>query len=183
MGTRVRRHVTTAGFVGAALWLIASVAAALDEIEYQDATQASPLPEWVFPVATVIGAASIAMFAQFSGKPGARAARLAILIGAAISLVPLWPFIVIGPFLVAVGFFGAAVAAWINGHRTAGTTLHAFGLPLSIPLGTRALEALGMDPEYGVVVFMTVLALGIVLRAIEPDEEPKAISAPEEAIA
>lgn len=184
MSTKLGRYATPAGFVGAALWVIASIAGALDEIEYQDATRPSPLPEWVLAVTIVAGAALIATFVQFSGKPRTRAGRVTILIGAAISLVPLWPFAVIGPFLVAVGFFGSAVAAWVSGHRTLGTTLHAFVLPLSIPGGTAALEAVGADGEYGVVIFMTLLGLGIVSRAMEPGEETDAApAAREEALA
>jgi hypothetical protein len=61
--------------------------------------------------------------------------------------------------------------------------LHAFALPLSIASGV-PLEAMGFDGEYGVVVFMAVLALGIAWRASEaPDEDAVVASLPEEATA
>ena len=185
MGAQKRSYAVAAGLAGALLWLFASVGSALGEIEYQDASRVSPIPDWMVGVGIAAGAVLIAAFVQYSGVIGGRdrmgAAKVTILVGAAISLVPLWPFFVLGPFLVAIGFFSSALAAWLNRRRTVGVALHAFALPLSIPSGG-ALEAMGFDGEYGVVVFMTVLVLGIAWRASEATDEGEAVaSLPEEA--
>ena len=181
MGRTVRRFAARAGAAGALLWLIASVGAALGEIEYQDPTRANPIPEWVVATCMVGGALLIAMFVQGSEAVGGRGrlgpGRVLILVGASISLVPLWPFFVIGPFLVAVGFFGAAVATWTSGRRTPGGILLAIGLPLSIPSGV-VFEAVGLDGEYGTILFGAVLAAGISLRATESNRDETRVASP-----
>jgi len=181
MGRTIRRFAARAGAAGALLWLIASVGAALGEIEYQDPTRANPIPEWVVATCIVTGALLIAMFVQGSEAVGGRGrlgpGRVLILVGASISLVPLWPFFVIGPFLVAVGFFGVAVATWNSGRRTPGGILLAVGLPLSIPSGV-VFEAIGLDGEYGTILFCAVLAAGISLRAIESNRDERRVASP-----
>lgn len=170
MGPTIRRYAPAAGMLGALFWLIAHVGIAFGEIEYQDPTRPSPMPDWVVPIGIVTGALLIATFAGFSGiarnndRFGAGGA--VILGGVAISLVPVWPFIFLGPFLMAIGFFVLAVTAWRAGRRSVGLALHAFGLPLSLPSGI-AFDALGLDGSYGGLLFGAVLAVGIAWRAHE----------------
>lgn len=182
MGLTIRRYAPAAGMLGALFWLIAHVGIAFGEIEYQDPTRPSPMPDWVIPVGIVTGALLIASFAGFSGiarnKSGFGAGGALILGGTAISLVPVWPFIFLGPFLISIGFFVLAVTAWRAGRRSVGVALHAFGLPLSLPSGI-AFDAVGLDGGYGGLLFGAVLAVGIAWRAYETAaaEDPSEIAA------
>lgn len=170
MGSTIRRYAPAAGMLGALSWLIAHTGIAFGEIEYQDPTRPSPMPDWVVPVGIVTGALLIAFFTGFSGVARSKsrfgAGGALILGGTAVSLVPVWPFIFLGPFLIAIGFFVLAVAAWKAGRRGVGIALHAFGLPLSLPSGI-AFDALGMDGAYGGLLFGAVLTAGIAWRAYE----------------
>lgn len=170
MGPTIRRYALAAGMLGALFWLIAHVGIAFGEIEYQDPTRPSPMPDWIVPVGIVTGALLIASFAGFSGitrnKGRFGAGGALILGGAAISLVPVWPFIFLGPFLISIGFFVLAVTAWRRGRRSVGIALHAFGLPLSLPSGI-AFDAVGLDGGYGGLLFGAVLTVGIAWRAYE----------------
>lgn len=146
MEATTRRYAAVAGAAGAMLWLIANVGITFGEIEYRDPTRPNPFPDWVVPAGILAGALLIGLFAWFSralaqtGRYGA--GRAIILVGAAISFVAVWPFIFLGPLLVAIGFFVLAVSAWRAGRRSPGVALHAFGLPLSLPSGI-AFDALG----------------------------------------
>lgn len=170
METTIRRYAAAAGMLGALAWLIANVGITYGEIEYQHPTRVSPMPEWSVPVGIVAGALLIASFVLFSGPAETRRkldpGRVIILLGAAISLVPLWPFLFLGPFLVAIGFFAGAVAALTSGRRSVGIALHAIALPLSLPSGI-AFDAVGLEGAYGGLLFGAVLAIGIGWRAYE----------------
>lgn len=158
-----------AGMLGGLLWIAATTGFALGEIEYRDPTRPSPIPEWIAAAALVAGALLIGIFVaaarttRWDGSETKRA-RLLILVGAAITLVPLWPFIFLGPLLAAVGFCVLAIGALRSGDRTPGVWLHGIVLPLALPSGA-AFDAVGLDPELGGLAFGVALGAGIVWRA------------------
>lgn len=158
-----------AGMLGGLLWIAGSIGFALEEIEYRDPTRPSPIPEWMPAAMLVVGALLIGSFVvaarttRWDGSETKRV-RLLILLATAITLVPLWPFIFLGPLLAALGFFVLAIGALRSGDRSPAVWLHAIGLPLTLP-STAGFGAAGLDAELGGMAFGVVLGTGIAWRA------------------
>lgn len=151
------------------VWSIALAYLVLDELEYAGEIADNPIPGAVGAVGLVLAAIATAMTltAVRSGMDrdgvGTKTAFGIAYLGTAISLIPLWPAIILGPLLVALGLFLVGIAA-VRARRDAnmGHRIHAFGLPV-VALAAPLLDLAGiMDGSLGLATFGAVLSIGLV---------------------
>ncbi|MBA2725109.1 MAG: hypothetical protein H0U53_03890 [Actinobacteria bacterium] len=165
----VERWGGPAAIAGGLLWMFAFVGFAFGEIAYEDATRPSPISEWIAGVALSLGAALIVVammslkkaLEERGGMP-AKAGGWVALVGAVIALVPLWPMIFLGPFLVTFGLIALGVASLRTGVLRGGWSwLLTVGTIPALASGA-AIEAAGGDGPFGTAVFGAVLGAGLV---------------------
>lgn len=167
MLTRIDRRAAGAGLLGGVMWVMALTGFVFGEIEYNDPTRVSPIPEWASAVALSLGAVLIGTMllalrrTQPKDRPLARAGISVALAGAALALVPLWPMIFFGPLLVALGMAGRGIADIRRGDAGGAAWLHAVGVPLALASGM-AFDAAGISSSYGGFVFAFAVAGGLI---------------------
>jgi hypothetical protein len=165
MDTSNDRRAASAGILGGLIWLFAFAGFVLGEIEYNDPTRVSPIPEWVSGIALSIGAILIgAMLLSIRARSESGSYKAAVtiaLVGAAISVVPLWPMIFFGPLLVGIGLAARGVIAIRKGKASGPAWLHAVGVPLGMASGM-GFDAAGINSVYSGYVFGFALCGGLI---------------------
>jgi hypothetical protein len=159
-----------AAIAGGVLWIFAITGFTLGEIEYQDPTRTSPVPEWVAAIALSIGAALIAVaivslrnsFAERGGGALAKSGAIVALLGALLAVVPLWPMIFFGPLLVSLGLIGLGAASIRTGVMKGGWSWWlALGVVPALASGA-LIDFAGGDGTNGGFVLAVVLGGGLV---------------------
>jgi hypothetical protein len=165
MDTSNDRRAASAGVLGGLIWLFAFVGFVLGEIEYNDPTRVSPVPEWVSGIALSIGAVLIgAMLLAIrarSERGSSKAAVTVALIGTVLALVPLWPMIFFGPLLVGLGLAARGVIAIRKGEGDGAAWVHAVGVPIGMASGI-GFDAVGSNNVYSGYVFGLALCAGLI---------------------
>lgn len=167
MSTPIDRRAAAAGALGGGLWLVALSGFVFGEIEYNDPTRVSPIPEWASAVTLSLGAILIGTMLLAlrrvlpEDRPLAKAGISVALIGAAIAVVPLWPMIFFGPLLVGLGMAGRGIADIRRGDAGGAAWLHAVGVPLAFASGM-VFDAVGINSSYAGFVFAFAAAGGLI---------------------
>lgn len=170
----IARWGAPAAVVAGVLWLISIIYLTLDELEYAGDIEDNPVPGPLgvpalplAALATAIALRAVRSYVTGDGV-GTKACFVIAYLGAAISLIPLWPAIFFGPLLVAVGLVLVGAAAMRSrGGASIGHHLHALGLPL-VAIASPFLDLAGiMDGSLGVASFGAVLGLGLVWIGVD----------------
>ena len=165
MDTSNYRRAASAGILGGLIWLFAFIGSVLGEIEYNDPTRVSPIPEWVSGIALSIGAVLIgAMLLSIRARAEGGSSKAAVtvaLVGTALALVPLWPMIFFGPLLVGLGMAARGAIVIRKGDATGAAWLHAVGVPISMASGM-GFDAAGSNNVYSTYVFALALCSGLI---------------------
>lgn len=166
MVTSNERRAATAGILGSLIWLIALAGFVLGEIEYNDPTRVSPIPEWASAIALSVGAVLIsamllALRARETRGGMVKGGLSVALVGAALALVPLWPMIFFGPLLTGLGLATRGVAVIRRGEGDGPSWWHAVGVPVGMASGM-GFDALGTSNVYSGYAFAVALCGGVI---------------------
>lgn len=160
------RRAAAAGILGGLTWLFAFAGFVLGEIEYNDPTRVSPIPEWASAIALSVGAMLIGTMLlgirHRETRGGiAKGGLVVALIGTALALVPLWPMIFFGPLLVGLGMSARGLATIRRGDGDGPSWIHAVGVPLGMASGM-GFDAIGSSNVYSGYVFAAALCSGLI---------------------
>lgn len=161
----------TAAIVAGVAWFVGLIYMTLDELEYQGSITSSPMPDAVgmgayivAGVATGLGVVSLRALLQ---GPGAGVGRVIATVGAALALIPLWPATFLAPVLAGIGLFALGLAALrSNGFKSAGSRIHAYGLPGAVVTGI-TLGAVGVTSPALPSLYAAALAGGLIWIGID----------------
>lgn len=166
--SNVSRRGGLAGVAAGLAWIAALVYLMLDELEYSGRIVSNPFPTALGLPALMLAAAAtaVALRAVWAAHPptglGGKLCFGVAYLGAAISLVPLWPAVFLGPLLLMVGLTLLGWSAIVTGGSDSqGHRVHAIGLPaiaLTAPLLDR-FEV--MDGGVGLAVAVILMAGGL----------------------
>lgn len=183
-----RRKVGRAALLGSALWTFGLVAATLGELEWRGEIADNPVPDWLSGAAVAAGSVMLLLglrsFNETYGAGFRLAGRIGYWIafaGVGISIVAVWPFIIIGPFFAGIGLTLYGIErARLRGAASAGAWMHATCFPAAVVVGVLA-ALFGYDEGIGTLVFVGFMILGfaaIGLRLMRSADRPQAAPTP-----
>lgn len=182
---RTSRAGALAAIPGGICWIFATAAGVLGELDYRGLTD-NPIPD---PVGFVIAAlGSILLLvglvnirriqADRGGSPGGPGYYIAMA-GLAITVVPVWPLIFIGPILVGIGATIYGVATMASGSiRSLGTWMHVLSIPIAL-VTAFMLAAGGYDGGLGMVAFSVLISGGFMSLGYDVAAPPSPVAAQE----
>jgi hypothetical protein len=160
--------------LGGVCWIFGIVAVTLGELEFRGEITDNPIPDWlsfaVLAAGSVMFVLGLRSFNQVHGAELSRAGWTGYWIafsGLAISIVAIWPFVVVGPFVAGVGLtiYGSQRARTL-GAASAGAWMHALCFPVGVVVGILA-ELLGYDGGIGVLAFLGCMILGLAAMGLK----------------
>lgn len=168
------RRVAPVGIAAGLFWLVALAYLMFDELEYSGEIASNPIPGWIGLPALMIAAAATAVTLR-AVQPGPEMGfgtsvcfGIAYL-GAAFSLVPLWPAIFLGPFLLMIGLVLVGWAMTRTGSASRGHLLHAIGLPAMAVTGPLLDLSEVAGGELALIAAVVLMAAGSAWIGVDAD--------------
>lgn len=179
--SNVSRWGRPAAIAAGVLWLIAWAYFTLDELQYQGEIIDNPIPGPVglpaltfAALATAVALGAVRSRLQSDGA-GTKVSFGIAYLGTAVSLIPVWPAIFLGPLLVLIGISAVGILAIRSEpHASVGHRIHAFGLAgaaIAAPL-LDLTEVI--DSSFGVAIFGAILAIGLIWIGVDLDATAEA---------
>ncbi len=162
-----RKKVGRATLLGGALWTFGLVAVTLGELEWRGEIADNPVPDWLTAAGVAVGSVMLLLGLRAFHETYGNGLRLAgrsgywiAFAGIGISIVPVWPFIFIGPFVAGIGLtlYGFERVR-LRGAASAGAWIHAICFPAAVVVGVLA-ALFGYDGGIGQLAFVGFLILG-----------------------
>lgn len=168
-----------AALLGSALWAFGLVSGILGELEWRNTIADNPIPDGLTAVAVAAGSLMLLYgLRSFNRTLSAdlrligRAGYWIAFSGLAITVAPVWPFIVIGPFVAGIGLtlYGAERAK-LRSEASVGAWMHVACFPAGVLVGVIAVS-LGYDGGIGVIGSVAIMIGGLAamgLRLVRRD--------------
>lgn len=174
-----------AAIPGGICWMFGGAAFVLGELDYRGLTD-NPIPYAVGAGITslgsillIVGLINIRRLQVAAGGPSARPGYYITLAGLAIAVIPVWPAIVLGPMLTAIGvtvYAGTMLAS--RSIRSLGTWMHALSIPIGVVIGF-AFAWGGYDGGFGVAASLALISAGFMSLGFDAAAPPQAVTAQE----
>ena len=167
------RKAAAAAIAGGILWAFGLTGAVLGELDYRGLTD-NPIPDALTGIAAAVGSAlfllafiSLRRGHKAQGATGGAPGYWITIVGLALTLVPIWPFIAGGPMVLALGATIYAAATLASGKvRSFGLWLHALCIPAGVVVGFGFAWG-GYDGGIGLATLLLMLITGFMAMAYD----------------
>lgn len=162
-------------------WIFGLAAAVLGELDYRGLTD-NPIPDAVTAgivslgsILLLVGLVGIRRIQKDRGTSSGRPGYYITLAGLAITAISVWPFVVVGPMIVAIGvtvYGGTTLAS--GSIRSLGAWMHALSIPVGVVTGF-AFAWGGYDGGFGIATSVVLISAGFMSLGYDVAAPPPAV--------